>query len=135
MFVSAEPDIDSWFLLTSHAQKHFIKLKRQGRESLIPPRRNKDRREDENGRYVKNSSRISTGNYRKRNSFDAEEKYFYEARESKRRPNKRSKSVAPTSPGGDSVNSWESLQEEEKPKHISLDTNAGVQALLLLSQG
>jgi len=55
----------------SHAQKHFIKLKRQGRENLIPPRRNKDRREDENIRFGHGRVSSKTG-FRKRNSFDDE---------------------------------------------------------------
>mmetsp|Transcript_165 Transcript_165/g.269 ORF Transcript_165/g.269 Transcript_165/m.269 type:complete len:183 (-) Transcript_165:906-1454(-) len=122
--------------IRSHAQKHFIKLKRQGRENLIPPRRNKDRREDENIRYGHGSISSKAG-FRKRNSFDEEEKYGDDSRESKRRLAKKLKSVAPLSPAGSTLNTklFKSDDGRRSPAPFTLDTNAGVQALLLLSQG
>ncbi|GAB5358527.1 hypothetical protein AAMO2058_000466000 [Amorphochlora amoebiformis] len=124
--------------IRSHAQKHFIKLKRQGQESLIPPRRNKDRREAESQRTQ--SSRSAS----KRRSSPLEEKQYVNGRESKKRPVKRIRQtpVKPVLPADryDKLSSRKSSPASSpsmSPTSLgySRDMSAGIQALLLLSRG
>eukprot|EP00467_Chlorarachnion_reptans_P016933 CAMPEP_0114525416 /NCGR_PEP_ID=MMETSP0109-20121206/22408_1 /TAXON_ID=29199 /ORGANISM="Chlorarachnion reptans, Strain CCCM449" /LENGTH=201 /DNA_ID=CAMNT_0001706987 /DNA_START=55 /DNA_END=660 /DNA_ORIENTATION=+ len=126
--------------IRSHAQKHFIKLKRQGKGNQIPPRRNKDRREEE--------YRLARANgtlpFKKR-SAETDEKRNHEARESKNRTAKRMKtggksSLTDISRNGTFVKGFipspPSIKQENRgPVMGSRDINAGIQALLLLSRG
>lgn len=135
--------------IRSHAQKHFIKLKRQGKENLIPPRRNKDRRDDGDQSYENLDAQVLAEHYapqevpayppRKRSFVTYEEKSYNEARESKDRPVKRVKPMSPLQKAMTSPQLAAVFAPDQPPsytlKNHSNDIH-GIQALLLLaSQG